>query len=110
MAQLSDTLLQVAVVIYVAAMIGYLVEYAFGTRGAVARVAARPARDLVTAGAPPTAAVQPASPDSGAAVPAPGRTWVAGAIGVALTVLGLAVHIAVIVTRGLAADRFPLGN
>jgi cytochrome c-type biogenesis protein CcsB len=35
---------------------------------------------------------------------------VAGVIGVALTVLGLTVHIAVIVTRGLAAGRFPLGN
>ncbi len=113
MAQLSDTLLQVAVVTYVAAMLGYLVEYAFGTRGAVARVAARPAKELVAVGAPSDSAVAvdtaaPEDADGGA--PAAGRTGVAGVIGVALTVLGLAVHIAVIVTRGLAAERFPLGN
>ena len=51
MAELSDQLLPVAVLIYVAAMIGYLVEYAFGRRGAVARAAARPpSRELVGAG------------------------------------------------------------
>src|SRR5258705_13223145 len=51
MAHLSDVLLQVAVVVYLAAMTGYLVEYAFGKRGAVARVAGRRDRELVTVGA-----------------------------------------------------------
>jgi membrane protein DedA with SNARE-associated domain len=32
MAQLSDALLQVAVLAYLAAMMGYLVEFAFGRR------------------------------------------------------------------------------
>jgi cytochrome c-type biogenesis protein CcsB len=114
MAQLSDTLLQVAVVTYVAAMLGYLVEYAFGTRGAVARLAARPARELVTAGAPsPASPSSPATPirtDAASAPPAAGRSGIAGVIGVGLTVLGLAIHIGVLVTRGLAAGRVPLGN
>ncbi len=113
MAELSDTLLLVAVVTYVAAMIGYLVEYAFGTRGAVARVAARPVREFVTAGAPG----RPVSPAAGgdvvadrAATPAPGRTGIAGSIGVGLTVAALGVHIGVLVTRGIAAGRVPWGN
>jgi len=113
-AELSDTLLLVAVVTYVAAMLGYLVEYAFGTRGAVARVAARPARELVTVGAPagPPPELEVVSPVQPGAGPAPsaGRTGVAGAIGVGLTLVGLAVHIGVLVTRGMAAGRVPWGN
>ncbi|MBX6749478.1 MAG: c-type cytochrome biogenesis protein CcsB [Micromonosporaceae bacterium] len=120
MAELSDTLLLVAAVIYVAAMLGYLVEFAFGTRGAVARVAMRPARELVAVGAPAgggafgvdiVSPVQPDRPERGGeATPGPGRTGVAGAIGVALTAVGLAVHVAVLVTRGMAAGRVPWGN
>jgi cytochrome c-type biogenesis protein CcsB len=104
MAELSDSLLLAAVVTYVAAMLAYLVEFAFGTRGAVARVAARPERELVTVGAA-TAAPPPVE-----APPAPGRTGVAGTVGVGLTLLGLAVHIGVLVTRAMAAGRVPWGN
>jgi cytochrome c-type biogenesis protein CcsB len=126
---LSDTLLLVAVVTYVAAMLGYLVEFAFGPRGAVARVAARPEREVAAVGAAVAAAPAGASDgdSSGALTPsrpgaldeiagAPttsagaGRTAIAGAIGVGLTVLGLAVHLAVLVTRAIAADRVPWGN
>jgi len=63
MAHLSDVLLQVAIVVYLAAMTGYLVEYAFGTRGAVARVATR--RELVAVGVPSVAE------ESGPVSPAP---------------------------------------
>jgi cytochrome c-type biogenesis protein CcsB len=115
-AELSDTLLLVAVVAYVAAMLGYLVEYAFGTRGAVARVAARPARELVAVGAPVgpapelEVAVSPVQPARSATKPAAGRTGVVGAIGVGLTIVALAVHIGVLVTRAMAAGRVPWGN
>ncbi len=113
MAHLSDVLLQVAVVAYLAAMTGYLVEYAFGTRGAVARVAGRRDRELVMAGAP--AGPSPVSPLPVSDVPVAdtprvGRTGVFGAVAVGLTVVGLGVHIAVLVTRGLAAGRVPWGN
>ena len=40
MAHLSDQLLSVAILAYVTAMLLYTAEYAFGTRGAVARTAA----------------------------------------------------------------------
>jgi cytochrome c-type biogenesis protein CcsB len=107
MAQLSDVLLQVAVLVYLAAMMGYLVEFAFGRQGAVARVAARP--DLVTVGAA-AAPISPAPPVSPAVPFAGGRAARFGAVAVGLSVLGLAVHIGVLVTRGLAAGRVPWGN
>ena len=114
MAHLSDVLLQVAVVVYLTAMAGYLVEYAFGTRGAVARVAGRRDRQLVTVGAP----AAPVSPAAAPAEAAPaeagtrtvGRAGVFGAIGVGLTLVGLGLHVGVLVTRGLAAGRVPWGN
>jgi cytochrome c-type biogenesis protein CcsB len=108
MATLSDTLLQVAVVLYLAAMVGYLVEFAFGRRGAVARVAARPDRDLVAVGAaPPPVPVDPSPPPP---VVERGRAAAFGAIAVGLSVIALIVHIGVLVTRGLAAGRVPWGN
>jgi cytochrome c-type biogenesis protein CcsB len=128
-AELSDTLLFVAAVTYVVAMVGYLVEFAFGTRGAVARVAMRPTRELVAVGASTAGGssgvdsvgadasgvdvvvspVQSERPEHDGA-PRAGRAGVVGMIGVALTVVGLGVHGAVLVTRGLAAQRVPLGN
>src|SRR5262245_37864732 len=129
MAHLSDVLLQVAVVVYLAAMTGYLVEYAFGTRGAVARVAGRRERALVMVGAPASvasasgreaapegpASVAPISPvpvpdTPASAAPQVGRTAAFGAVAVALTAVAIGLHVAVLVTRGLAADRVPWGN
>ena len=49
MAALSDALLVVAMLGYLAAMIGYAAVYAFGDKGVVARVAER---ELVGAGGP----------------------------------------------------------
>ncbi len=107
---MSETLLLVAVVTYVAAMLAYLVEFAFGSRGAVARVAARPARALVTVGAPaatPTV-VAPAPPPP--AAPTSGGAGIAGMVGVGLSVAGLGVHVAALVARAIAAGRVPWGN
>ena len=84
MAQLSDVLLQVAVLVYLAAMMGYLVEFAFGRQGAVARVAARP--DLVTVGAA-AAPISPAPPVAPAVPFAGGRAARFGAVAVGLSVL-----------------------
>ena len=109
MAELSGTLLLVAVLTYIAAMLGYLVELAFGTRGAVARVASRPGRELVTVGAPASPPAPAELPEVQTA-PRAGRAGIGGAIGVGLTVVGLGVHIAVLVTRATAAGRVPWGN
>ncbi len=138
MAELSNHLMALTVVTYLAAMIGYAAEYAFGDRNP-SRTAAPHARQLVGAGAAVEAepaagaTVPPASPGvESAATPAvetaatpgaetlpapevtpprrfdPGR-W-AGRIAVVLNALGLLLHLAALVTRGVAAHRMPWGN
>ena len=95
MGALSNQLLVVTILLYVFAMLCYAIEYAFGNRSVIAKVA-------VTVGAGPVPADEPA-PVS----PLPAR---AGAIGVLLTVLGLACHALTLITRGIAAGRVPWGN
>jgi cytochrome c-type biogenesis protein CcsB len=117
-ATLSHNLLIVAIVSYLFAMMCYAAEYAFGARGAIARVADHQAeRVLVGAGAPVVPetdgvlaqTIQVTGPPS-----APDRLGrfapVAGRIAVILTWAGLAFHIGCLVTRGFAAHRVPWGN
>ncbi|HEX8344250.1 MAG TPA: c-type cytochrome biogenesis protein CcsB [Actinoplanes sp.] len=131
MAELSNQLMVITVLAYLAAMVGHAAEYAFGNRSHVGRAAGRPARELVgaTAGTagPPAA---DALPQIGTKLPLvdpqplgnppvveppPDRAgldraaW-AGRAAVALTVLGLLAHLGTLVTRGIAADRMPWGN
>jgi cytochrome c-type biogenesis protein CcsB len=96
MAELSNQLMALTVVTYLAAMIGYAAEYAFGDR----RVA-QPAKQLIGAGAPVPADATVGRPDRSA--------W-AGRIAVALNAVGLLLHLGALVTRGIAADRMPWGN
>jgi cytochrome c-type biogenesis protein CcsB len=116
MAELSDQLLMAAILGYTLAMLCHAVEYSFGNRGAVARVAARVPREreLVSASssgswiaevAPATTIIQDREGDGGR-----GRAAVFGRIAVVLTVLGVLAHGGVLVTRGLAAHRVPWGN
>jgi cytochrome c-type biogenesis protein CcsB len=102
----SNHLLAVTVLAYLAAMICYAAEYAFGNRSHIGRAARRPTRQLVGAGAPaapddPTPAPVPPTRDLGAVI---------GRVAVAINWLGLALHLAALVTRGLAAHRMPWGN
>jgi cytochrome c-type biogenesis protein CcsB len=92
LATYSDRLFVAAAGIYVLAMVLHAVEYA-------AARAAAPV--LVGAGGPD------AEPE-----PAPSRRRAArfGRMAVALVVLGALLHAASIVTRGVAAERWPLGN
>lgn len=84
----SDRLFMGAIVVYVLALVLHAVEIA-------AVRAAKPA--LVGAGAP--------ADDAG---PPSGERY--GAMAVSVTVLGALLHVASIVGRGLAAERWPLGN
>jgi cytochrome c-type biogenesis protein CcsB len=124
MAALSDQLLVVTILAYLAAMLGYAAEYSFGHRGAVARVADR---ELVTVGA---ATAVPARADQGVVAPDPSEfdgvrgepelldrrererrnTELAGRIAVGLTGLGALAHVGTLVSRGIAAGRVPWGN
>lgn len=119
LAQYSNWAYTSAVAIYVLAMFFYLAEQSFG-RKAVG--AAAPAKELVAVGAgggpvdvdatvdTPT---PPAVDTPGTTVSQPGERPLPerlGRMGVALTVLGLLVHLISIVLRGLSAHRWPLGN
>jgi cytochrome c-type biogenesis protein CcsB len=113
MGELSNELLVVTILCYVFAMLAYAIEYAFGGRSAVARVAQRELvqqRELVPAGGADVPAADPLDavpPPPVAASPIPARV---GRLGVALTLAGALAHAATLVTRGLAAGRVPWGN
>ncbi|MBO3740882.1 c-type cytochrome biogenesis protein CcsB [Actinoplanes flavus] len=95
MAELSNQLMALTVLAYLAAMVCYAGEYAFGRRSHIGRAA------LVGAGAP--------VPDLKGA-PERDRGELVGRIGVALNLIALALHLATTVTRGIAAERMPWGN
>jgi cytochrome c-type biogenesis protein CcsB len=98
-----------AVTIYVLSMFFYLAETAFGRKAAKA---AEPAKELVAAGGVTvtgtTTTVDPDA-DTGSRGSRPLAERL-GRMGVGLTVLGAVVHLLSIVLRGLAVDRWPLGN
>ncbi|MFJ2084455.1 c-type cytochrome biogenesis protein CcsB [Micromonospora chokoriensis] len=108
MSALSDNLVTFAILAYLIAMIGHAVEYALGN--ARTRVAtAAPVRELVGAGGgvvkePP--APVPAQPVDRSAR----RARLAGLFGVGATAVAAVLHLAALITRGLAADRMPWGN
>lgn len=106
MSQYSDWAFTTAIAIYALSMFFYVAEQAFGQRRQASGTAA-PARELVTAGGGGPVPAGPAAPD---ATPRRDRFERIGRMGVALTVLGALVHLASIVTRGLAVHRWPLGN
>jgi cytochrome c-type biogenesis protein CcsB len=116
MAELSDQLMVITVLAYLAAMVSHAAEYSFGARSHIGRAAARPARQLVGAGAPAAdgAVVQPpADPPVEADPPVANerdRGALLGKVAVGLTAFGLLAHLGTLVTRGIAADRMPWGN
>ncbi len=122
LANLSDKLMLTTVVMYVVALAAYAVDLGFGRRraAAAAEKAEAKAEAKVPAGAGARAdtadtadtaesaagtAGEPAGEDED------GRTridWVR--LAVLMTALGWAAHLGVMVTRGLAATRWPWGN
>ncbi|MCZ7440317.1 c-type cytochrome biogenesis protein CcsB [Micromonospora sp. WMMC241] len=111
MSALSDQLVTFAILTYLVAMISHAVEFALGNARTAA--VAAPARELVGAGVggaggsvdePATPTVRE-RPDRST-----GRAVLAGRIAAWLTVLGAALHLGAVVTRGIAAERMPWGN
>ncbi|WP_434742489.1 c-type cytochrome biogenesis protein CcsB [Micromonospora sp. SH-82] len=116
MSALSDQVVSIAILVYLVAMIAHAVEYALGNTRTMSR-AATPARELVGVGAGAasgagTASGGAASGGAGATgAKAPGnRARLAGRIAVLVTGLGALLHLAALVTRGIAANRMPWGN
>jgi cytochrome c-type biogenesis protein CcsB len=116
LANLSNQLMLGTVLLYVVAMFGYAADLAFGHRRAAAdpAVLAEPAQDKVLAGV--------GGPEPAPARPGPVSTedededgpvrrqidWARFAV--LLNVLGWGMHLAMLLTRGLAAGRWPWGN
>ncbi|MET8305372.1 c-type cytochrome biogenesis protein CcsB [Micromonospora sp. NPDC005173] len=113
MSALSDNLVTFAILVYLVAMICHAVEYALGNaRTSVA--AAAPAPELVGAGVGGGGGAVPTSsapvPVSAAADRSARRARIAGLAAVGATALAAVLHLAALVTRGIAADRMPWGN
>ena len=112
MSALSDPLLVVAILSYVAAMVCHAAEYAFGNRSHIGRAAQRPARELVAVGDGGSTLVDDFPPVMKVpeAPPRRDRAALAGIAAVAVTALAALVHLGTLVTRGVAAERMPWGN
>ncbi|WP_279580688.1 hypothetical protein [Fodinicola feengrottensis] len=107
MASLSDNLLVATILFYAGAMLAYGVEYAFGARAS----RKSSAKVLATVGGGATVADAPVSPPVGGAVTEPSPLpRIAGQIGVVLNIVGVATHVATLITRAIAAGRVPWGN
>ncbi|WP_433221765.1 c-type cytochrome biogenesis protein CcsB [Microtetraspora malaysiensis] len=112
LATLSDQLILVTVLLYLAAMIAYALELAFGR----ARTAVAPAKSrrlvAVGAGADSSVPAEPADEDAGPATTVPPAGWAikSGVVAVAISWLGWATNLGGILTRGIAVDRWPWGN
>jgi cytochrome c-type biogenesis protein CcsB len=111
MSALSDNLVTFAILTYLIAMISHAVEYALGNARTRAAVAS-PARELVGAGVGGTGGVtaEPSAPVPPSVDGSANRARIAGLVAVAATALAAVLHLAALVTRGLAADRMPWGN
>ncbi|MER7177202.1 c-type cytochrome biogenesis protein CcsB [Streptomyces mesophilus] len=127
LAQVGYALTFSALVVYVLALVAHCAEWAFGTRSGTGREAAAASvrRDRVPTLAGAAAAGAPGAPCpggtgsvsgtgsvTGSAHPRPGspRSDLSGRIGVALTLLGFALHLTGVGVRGFAAQRVPLAN
>jgi len=127
LAQLSEQLLVLTIVVYAIAMLAYACDFAFGRQRIAAPPAAK-APEYAPAGAVAATAGQraagpgsgpgrrlpdgpegnrPATAPGGPAATRPGW-WVRSAF--ALTIAGLVMHIAGISLRGISEDRVPWGN
>ncbi|MCR3719997.1 MULTISPECIES: c-type cytochrome biogenesis protein CcsB [Prauserella salsuginis group] len=112
LSQYSDWSYTTSVVIYILAMVFFLVEQSFGRRGKQAAertrsrelVGARAGNSYTASGSDNTTS---GTDNTGAA---PTRAERFGRMGVALTVLGLLLHASALVLRGLATNRVPWGN
>ena len=109
MAEVSNQLMVLTVLAYLAAMVCHAAEYAFGQRSHVGRAATRPAPQLVGAGAPTDDSLHSPLGSNGAHSEPRRDAWV-GYIAVSLFAVGLLGHLATLVTRSVAADRMPWGN
>ncbi|MDX6198226.1 MAG: hypothetical protein QOJ79_1377 [Actinomycetota bacterium] len=99
MAQLSDSLLFVAVLVYAVAMLAFAAD-----------AASRRASRLLTVSEHGAVLVGAGGPTVQLSAAPTQRSGYAGTAAVALTLVGWIAHVGSVVTRGLAVDRVPWGN
>ncbi|MBN6055792.1 cytochrome c biogenesis protein CcsA [Nonomuraea sp. RK-328] len=104
LAEVSDLFVLAAVLLYLFSMVGFALELAFGR--ARSDAAAGRAKVPVAVGG----AADGAPPVEQEGVEPPSWAPKAGVVALVLGWLGWAANLAAIVTRGLAADRWPWGN
>ena len=114
LAQLSDRLFLVTVLLYALAMLAFAGEQAARRSSRVAEATAA-GLSVREAAAARTRAMAGGGTATLEAPPQPraverSRSSRAGAVGLVLTAVGLVVHLGSVVARGLAADRTPWGN
>ncbi|MFC5748636.1 c-type cytochrome biogenesis protein CcsB [Actinomadura rugatobispora] len=112
LANLSDKLMLTTVVLYIVAMVSYAADLGFSRRGAASRAAGagRKAEAKVLVGAAGAEKAETSGAAAGEDAEAGGRAVDWARLAVVLNVLGWAAHLGVIVTRGLAGERWPWGN
>ncbi len=105
----SDHLMTLTVIVYSLAMLAYAAELAYGRTSARSTKPAAGVRVPATVGASDGGdAAAPVRPPNGNGSWASG--FQLGRVAVVLTVLGWALHLGQIATRGMAAGRLPWGN
>ena len=113
LANLSDKLMLTTVLMYIVALVAYAADLGFGRRRAAAVAAKAEAKVLVGAAGAGTAADDASTAEASqeAAEDESERPRIDWAnLAVLVNVLGWGAHLGVLVTRGLAADRWPWGN
>ncbi|MGI5206402.1 c-type cytochrome biogenesis protein CcsB [Spirillospora sp. CA-108201] len=117
LANLSDKLMLTTVVMYIIALVAYAADMGFGRRRAVAAVPAKSGAKVLVGAAGAEAASDASDTDTDTAASAeaadeeaerPRVDWIR--LAVLLNVLGWGAQLGVLVTRGLAANRWPWGN
>ncbi|MDT7724287.1 MAG: hypothetical protein QOI21_863 [Actinomycetota bacterium] len=112
LSRFSDWSYTTATAIYVLALVFFLIEQSFGAKGrqAAERQKQR-VRELAGAGGPPVTEYGTPHTYGTPVTPSPGgRAERIGKMGAALLVLGVLMHLAALVLRGLATSRVPWGN
>lgn len=109
LAEVSDQLVLGAVLFYLAAMIGFALELAYGKARRDAPAKAK-TRQPVAAGAVSSGAGDTVEEPPAAEPEAPAWVAKAGLVAIALAWVGWLANFGAVVTRGLAVDRWPWGN
>jgi cytochrome c-type biogenesis protein CcsB len=109
-AHISNLVIPTATVIYAIAMMSHALEWAMGRAVVAAAEAEKPAEVLVASGGAPVDVVPATASGAAESAARSERVDAASRVGLLLTWLGFLLHLAGVVTRGLAAGRVPWGN